>query len=117
MNIIQMLNIWRWFTKETLLPLLDNEIEYPTWFWTDDKSAGFSCIDVNDQMMKEPMDFYFFGLSRKDKFPVYFILDKNECSISDLEEKHTANETYRTWLTDEENEKLYKRGVEEKNDK
>ena len=109
MNIIQMLNGWRLFTKESAEPLFDEPVEFPTWFWGDDRGSGWSFIDVEEtkrQATMGPTDCYLFALSRKNKFPVYFILDKNEATVSDLKQDFTIEETPRIWLTKEENEKL-----------
>ena len=107
MNIIQMLNTWRWFTMETIQPLLDNETEYPTWFWGDSKSSGWSFIDTDSQIMKTPLACSLFVLDHRDDFPVYFILDKTETFISYVIEDNKAEENYRTWLTEEENKTLH----------
>ena len=97
---------------ETTQPFLEDEHECPTWFWCDDKGSGWSFVDAKKQIMMSGIDFYLFALSRKDKFPVYFILDKHEGTISNLVEKLGAEQTFRTWLTRKENEKLY--GVRER---
>lgn len=102
-----MLNTWRWFTRETVQPLLDDEIEYPTWFWGDARSSGWSFIDTDDQGMKGPLSCSLFSLEYENKFPAYFILDKTETFISRLIEDHETEKNYRTWLTKEENKQLY----------
>ena len=107
MNIIQMLNTWRWFTKHSVQPLLDNETEYPTWFWGDRRSSGWSFVDTDNQLMKGPTDCYLFALDSENKFPSYFILDKTEVFLSRLMEDIKAEENYRNWLTKEENKNLH----------
>lgn len=111
MNVIQMLNIWRWLTKESAEPLLGESVVFPTWFWSDERSSGWSFIGNIKARARQAMmgsfDCYLFALSRKSNFPVYFILDRNEVTISDLEQNFTIEQTPRTWLTREENKNLY----------
>lgn len=114
MKMIQMLNSWKFFRRDTLSPLVDDEeIEFPTWFYAGiDGSAGFSAMK-SIQLTSE-MNSWIFSLDRfrAEEFPQWFYYDKEVTIMSWLEEyqPESSEDVYRTWLTRKENDAL---GIED----
>ena len=99
---------------ETLQPLIkDEDIEFPTWFWSDvEGSSAFWHIENIKLPPFSKFDSSIFDLSKfgDHELPVYFYADKTITEMSWLleykNEKLKSAETSRTWLTRKENDEL-----------
>jgi len=110
MNVIQMLNVWKYFRRDTLKPLIDDEeLEFPTWFYGGiDRCSRF--WDKPTKYNLTAMNSWIFAIDRlwKEEYPQWFYYDADVTIMSWLEgyDPESSKEVYRTWLNRKENEAL-----------
>ena len=111
-NIIQTLNIWKWFRREILQPIIqDEEVQYPKWFWADGYTVNYDYYSSGKTKLLDERDIDLLHLDRKwwDEvdYPAYFWMDRDTTYLSwlapDLELDLKAKDTPRIWLNLEEN--------------
>lgn len=106
MNVVQMLNFWRWVTLETEEPIVfrrEDAEHYPMWFWATHEGCGISWF--------KPKLAIVIGVNMSDtkheNYPIYFYGDTRETYISYImNEEFKAKDTPRTWLSRKEDAAL-----------